>query len=162
MPYLHVSAACRSSLSPLPTILLSTPRFLTPPLMSHTHSTSTSSNFQQVFNNALKGYQMRTKEDLLTHPLADRFETCDSASSILAVLEEQVQALDESQRRYETWMKFLNPTVNVLHAFSGTLGKRVHLVCLTSSTRLKSTLSYLFHRHLHLKKPSLLHSADSF
>ena len=156
MLYLHVSVACRSSLSPLPTILLSTPQFLTSPLMSHSHPTSTSSNFQQVFENALKEYQMRTKENLLTHPLAHRFENCDSASGILAILQEQAEALDESQRRNGT---FLNSTVNVLHAFSETFG---NLVCLTSSTCLRSVLSCEFHRQFHLQKSSLLESAFSY
>src|SRR5580698_7680949 len=64
------------------------------PLMSHTHTTSTSSNFRLIFDNALKAYKKRTNNDLLTHPLAERFETCDSASSMLTVLQEQVQELN--------------------------------------------------------------------
>ena len=131
MLYLHVCEACRSSLSPLPTILLSSPRFLTP-LMSHTHSTSTSSNFQLIFDNALKEYKKRTKNDLLTHPLADRLEVCNSASSILTVLQEQTQELNQSQRRNERWTRWLDPTVKVLHAFSVTLENHVTLVCLSS------------------------------
>jgi hypothetical protein len=70
----------------------------------------------------LKAYKKRTKKDLLKHPLADRLQTCDSASSILTVLQEQVQELDESQRSNERLTKWLGPTVNVLHAFSETLG----------------------------------------
>src|SRR6267154_1016326 len=131
MPYLHVCEACRSSLSPLPTILLSSPRFLTP-LMSHTHPTSTSSNFQLIFDDALKAYKRRTKNDLTTHPLAHRLESCDSPSSILTVLQEQVQELNQSQRRNERWTRWLDPTVNVLHAFSENLGDGVTLVCLNS------------------------------
>ncbi len=123
---LHVSDACRFSLSLLPTILLTSTQFLISPLMSHTHPTSTSSNFQLIFNDALKAYKKRTKNDLLTHPLADRLESCDSASSILTVLQEQVQELNESQRSNTKW---LVPTVNVLHAFSETLGEGVGSVC---------------------------------
>jgi hypothetical protein len=122
--------ACRSSLSPLPTILLSSPQFLTP-LMSHAHPTSTSSNFQLIFDNALKEYKKCTKNDLLTHPLADKLEVCNSASSILTVLQEQVQELDQSQRRNEKWTRWLDPTVKVLHAFSVTLEGHVTLVCLS-------------------------------
>jgi len=94
--------------------------------MSHTHPTSTSSNFQLIFDNALKAYNKLTKNDLLAHPLADRLEACDSASSILTVLQEQVQELNESQRSNTKW---LVPTVNVLHAFSATLGEGVGSVC---------------------------------
>src|SRR5713101_8231047 len=96
------------------------------PLMSHTHLTSTSSNFQLIFNDALKAYKKRTKNDLLTHPLAERLESCDSASSILTVLQEQVQELNESQRSNTKW---LDPTVNVLLSFSETLGEGVSSVC---------------------------------
>jgi hypothetical protein len=98
------------------TILPSILRF---PVMSHTHPTSTSTNFRPIFDNALKAYKKRTRKDLLTHPLANRLESCDSASSILTLLQEQVQELNESQRNK---MKWLDPTVNVLHAFSETLG----------------------------------------
>ena len=94
--------------------------------MSHTHATSTSSNIQPIFDNALKAYKKRTKNDLLTHPLADRFEACNSASSFLTVLREQVEELNESLRNNTKW---LDPTVNVLHAFSETLGEGVGSVC---------------------------------
>ena len=95
-------------------------------LMSHTHPTSTSSNFKLIFDDAVKSYKKRTKNDLLKHPLADRFETCDSASSILTVLQEQVQELNESRRNNTKW---LDPTVNVLLAFSETLGEGLGSVC---------------------------------
>ena len=113
--------------------LPSTPQFpLRFLLMSRTHtSTSTSSNFQVIFDNALKAYKKRTKKDLLTHPLAGRLETCDSASRILTVLQEQVQELNQSQRRNERWTRWLDPTVKVLYAFSETLGEGVTLVCLS-------------------------------
>ncbi|KAF8497791.1 hypothetical protein F5888DRAFT_1695048 [Russula emetica] len=90
--------------------------------MSYTHPTSTSSNFKLIFDNALQAYKKRTKNDPLTHPLADRLQACSSASSILTVLQEQVQQLNESQRSNTKW---LNPTVNVLLAFSETLGEGV-------------------------------------
>ena len=94
--------------------------------MSHIHPTSTSSNFQLVLDNALKAYKKRTKKDLLKHPLADRLRACDSASNILTVLQEQVQELNESQRSNTKW---LEPTVNVIYAFSETLGEGVGSVC---------------------------------
>jgi hypothetical protein len=108
-----------------------TPQFLTP-LMSHDRPTPTSSNFQIILDNALKEYKERTKNDLLTHPLADRLEVCNSASSILNVLQEQVQELNQSQRRNEKWTRWLDPTVKVLHGFSVTLEEHVTLVCLSS------------------------------
>ena len=118
MPFLQGRGRVTLPHYPRLTILLSITQF---PLMSHTHPTSASSNFQLIFDNALKSYKKRTKKDLLNHPLADRLQACDSASSILTVFQEQVEELDEAQRSNERLMKWLDPTVNVLHAFSETL-----------------------------------------
>ena len=94
--------------------------------MSQAHPTSTLSNFQLIFGNALKVYKKRTRKDLLTHPLANRLKACDLPSSILSVLQERVQELNSSRPNKEKW---LDPVVNVLHAFSETLGEDVGSVC---------------------------------
>jgi len=129
-----------------PTILLSSSRFLTSLLMSHPHPTSSPLDFQPIFNSALKAYKKRTKNDLLTHPLADRLKASDSASSILTVLREQVQELNEARRNSTKW---LDPIVNVLNTFSETLGEGVGSVCFRTRTCPRSTLSYLFDRYSH-------------
>jgi hypothetical protein len=102
-------------------------------LMSHTHPTSSSSsNFQIIFDDALKAYEKRTRKDLRTHPLAAQLQNCNSPSSILDVLQQQVQELNQSQRRNERWTRWLDPTVTVLHVFSETLGESVTSVYLGS------------------------------
>jgi len=111
-----------------PTILLSLLASIT---MSHrTHSTTaSSSNFQLLFNNALKAYEKRTKKDLLAHPLASQLQACDSPSAILSILQQQVQELERSiGSSDDKWTKWLDPTMNVLYAFSATLGEGVSLV----------------------------------
>ncbi|KAF8487363.1 hypothetical protein DFH94DRAFT_841699 [Russula ochroleuca] len=113
-------------------VLSSTNKRSTLTLYSHTHpmaaSSSNSSKFQIIINNALKAYQKRTKHDLLLHTLAAQLQTCDSPSSILAVLQEQVQGLDQSRSGDERWTKWLDPIVNVLFAFSATIGAGVSMV----------------------------------
>ena len=89
---------------------------------------SSSSNFQLIFNNALKVYEKRTKKDLLAHPLAAELQDCNSPSKILALLHQQVQGLDQSLSSDDRWTKWLDPTVNVLHTLSDTLGEGVGLV----------------------------------
>ncbi|KAI0269070.1 hypothetical protein BGY98DRAFT_1101256 [Russula aff. rugulosa BPL654] len=70
---------------------------------SHPNATaSSSSNFQLIFNNALK-------------------------AEIIAVLHQQVQGL-EQQSSDDRWTKWLDPTVNVLYMLSKTLGKGISLV----------------------------------
>ncbi|KAI0290286.1 hypothetical protein BC826DRAFT_970488 [Russula brevipes] len=98
-------------------------------LMFHTRpATTSSSNFQLIINNALKAYEKRTKNDLLGHPLAAQLQACDSPTSILAVLQQQVQEHNQSRTRHQTLTGWLDPTVNVLYAFSATLGEGVGLV----------------------------------
>jgi len=97
--------------------------------MSHTHLAGPSSpNFQLVFNNALKAYEKQTKHDLLSHPLTAQLQACQSPSSILIVLQQQVQQLNQSSND-DRLTKWLDPTVNVLYAFSETLGEAVNLAC---------------------------------
>jgi hypothetical protein len=95
--------------------------------MSHSHTATSSPNFQLIINNALKAYEKRTKKDLLAHPLASQLQACNSPGTILAVLQQQVQELDQSQSSDNRWIKWLDPTVNILYALSGTLGEGVGL-----------------------------------
>ena len=94
--------------------------------MSDTHppatSSSSSCNFQLLFNNALDTYKERTKKDLLAHPLAAQLQACDSPTAILAVLQQQLHGLDQSRSTDERWSKWLDPTINVLLTFSQTVG----------------------------------------
>jgi hypothetical protein len=101
--------------------------------MSNSHSITTassSSNFQLIFNNALKAYEKRTKKDLLAHPLAAELQDCNSPSKILSVLQQQVQGLDPSLSSGDRWTKWLDPTVNVLYMLSESLGEGISLVCI--------------------------------
>jgi hypothetical protein len=82
-----------------------------------------------MINNALDKYKKRTKEDLIAHPLAARLQTCNSPGAIIAILQEQIQGLDQSRSSDERWSKWLHPTVNVLQAFSSILEAGAGLVC---------------------------------
>ncbi|KAH8976993.1 hypothetical protein EDB86DRAFT_3011949, partial [Lactarius hatsudake] len=97
--------------------------------MSQSPLTSTSSsNFGSIFRSAFKAYKKRTGRDISSHPLATWLNTCDSPDAIRAVLRAQVQEFDRSRRDDERLTKWLNPTVNVLYAFSSTLAEGVGLV----------------------------------
>ena len=97
-------------------------------------STASTSNFRTVFVTAVKAYEKKTKTDLLTHPLATELQPCNSSSDVLAVLHDKVNELDKSRSTNERLSSWLNPTINVLYAFSATLGKGVGLVSLNWST----------------------------
>jgi hypothetical protein len=112
--------------------------------MTHaqTAASSSSPNFQLIFNNALKAYEKNTKRDLLAHPLAAQLQACDSPSAILLVLQEQARELNESRTNDERLTTWLAPTVNVLYALSGVLGEGVGLVCFNTWDRLRSPCLY--------------------
>ena len=90
---------------------------------------SSSAYFQLIFDTAVTDYEKRTKRDLLAHPLASQLQACDSPASILAVLQSQVDDLEQTRKSDERLTKWLGPTINVLLAFSDTLGEGVSLVC---------------------------------
>jgi hypothetical protein len=143
-------------------LILGTKKLIAFALMSHSHlAASSSSSFQLIINNALKAYEKRTKNDLLAHPLAAQIQACDSLTAILTVLQQQIQGLDQP-RSDDRWTKWLDPTVNVLFAFSATLGAGVSLVSPRLYGYLKSGLSYLLGRHSPLLMRSLRESAFFF
>ena len=98
-------------------------------IMSTEPSTSTShSNFQSIFDSALEKYKHKTKEDLTSHPLLPRLESCDSPEAILTVLRDQIPGFSESQNGDDGLTKWVTPTVNVLYTFSDTIGQGIGLV----------------------------------
>jgi hypothetical protein len=83
-------------------------------------STTTSSpNFETIFTAALKEYKKQTKKDIASHPLSTELKSCDSPNAVLTVLQTQVQTFDPSEAANGRWKRLLDPTVNVLYAFSG-------------------------------------------
>ena len=97
--------------------------------MSQVPSTS-SANFSTIIAAALEEYKRKTKKDITSHPLAAELNSCQSTDAILVILRAQVQTFDESQSADEKLTKWLDPTVNVLYAFSAILGDAVGLVIL--------------------------------
>ena len=99
--------------------------------MSQTASTSkTSTRFQVIFDAAVKSYQKQTKKDLIAHPLASQLQSCESTDAIIAVLQDLVHKFDQAHSGDEGLIKWLNPTVNVLFAFSASISGGVSLVSL--------------------------------
>jgi hypothetical protein len=120
----------RSALSPIHPLALSTRTMSQTHPASSSSSSSSSSNFQSILNAALDAYEKKTKRKLLAHPLAAQLHSCDSPSAILSVLQDLIQQFDSRRRSDERLVNWLNPTVNVLYAFSSTVGQGIGLVSL--------------------------------
>ena len=89
-------------------------------------NTSSSSNYQDIFDRALEAYKRKTKKDLRSHPLLSKLESCHSPDTVLATLREQIPGTYQSGDN--KWTKWLNPTVNVLYNFSAVIGGDIGLV----------------------------------
>jgi hypothetical protein len=113
--YWHVRLSVNTSLFPSPTNLLIPP----PPYVSR----SPYLRLILLPINALKAYETRARMDLLALQLAVELLACDLRSSILIVLQLQVQELNQSQNRNERSM-----TARALYVFSETVGESVGLV----------------------------------
>ena len=96
-------------------------------------ATTSSSDIERIFNAALKSYKKKTKKDLKSHDLFKQFDECDSPEEILAKFQD-THFDDPSQIGSDDGLKrWLIPTLNVLCAFSDTLGEGVSLVAIDTS-----------------------------
>ena len=89
---------------------------------------ASSSDYEVIFNNALKAYKKKTGNDLASDPLLRRFETCNSPDSVLALLKDEIPAFDQLGSGDERLTKWVNPVVNVVYNFAATIGGAVSLV----------------------------------
>ncbi|KAI0283521.1 hypothetical protein BC826DRAFT_192637 [Russula brevipes] len=78
-------------------------------------------SLQQYF----KDIPEEDREDLRSHPLRLRLESCHSPDAVLTALREQ---FDQSLSRDERLTMWLDPTVNALWAFSVAVGVAIILV----------------------------------
>jgi hypothetical protein len=85
-------------------------------------------NYQAVFDSALEAYKKKTGKDLTSDPLLRSIENCNSPDVVLAILRAQIFEPGQPQNGYNKLISWLDPTVNVLNAFSATIGGLVGLV----------------------------------
>ena len=90
------------------------------------------SNFAAIFDAASREYKSLTKKDLATYPLAAAIEGYNTPDSILDVFRKQASAFDKFSKGDDKLMDWLTTVVNILFAFSETLGEGVGLVSLHS------------------------------
>jgi len=79
-------------------------------------------------------YEKHTNNDLLSRPVAAQLQVCQSPSSILIVLQQQVQDLNQYRTSDDSLTKWLDPTIDVLYVFSETPGEGISPVCLRTSS----------------------------
>ena len=91
------------------------------------YTTASLSNFQ-LLTKALGDYVKQTGIDVTKNPFADKLQLADSPDDVLQLLEEQAKAFQRYRDGDRKLKNSLHLAVQVLHAFSGTLGEAVSLV----------------------------------
>lgn len=76
----------------------------------------------------MEEYKQQTKKNITSHPLAVQLQSCDSPSAILTALRAQVKGFNQSTGVDEKLTKWLDPTINVLSAFSATVSNGIGTV----------------------------------
>lgn len=93
--------------------------------------TSSSSNFQTIFESALEEYEKKTKKDLRSYPLYSKLELDTNNHSPVAVLT-ALRQLDQSRSVDDKLIRWLNPTVSVIYNLSQAITEDFGLVTLVS------------------------------
>jgi hypothetical protein len=91
-------------------------------------TTTSSSNFQSIFDAALSNYAKQTGIDLATHPSAQTIQNCNSADAILDLLQGKANQFQEYRDGNRKLINCLKPVVQVLHTVSGIISEVAILV----------------------------------
>ena len=88
-----------------------------------------------LFETALNEFEKRTGTNLLQHPIIGKLVKCESADSVIDILQEQAQAFRSFRGVDGKLMTCLKRTVNVLYALctSDVVGGADSSVCLIHS-----------------------------
>jgi hypothetical protein len=81
------------------------------------------SDFQSIFDAALRDYSKQTGINLATHPCAQDLQNCRSPDDLLNVLQDKANQFQEYRDGNRKLINFLKPIVQVLHTLSGVLAE---------------------------------------
>jgi hypothetical protein len=144
---LHVLIDHRSSIHPTTDTVPKTVPLALPMPMSSTPSPPpiTLSAFHLKFSEAVRAYNKRTKNDLLFHPLAPVFQSCNDPAVALSVLQRTAQLSHRPGVSYEYLKSLLSPTLIGLYAISSSVEEGVGLVIVDSCSFRTCTLIKFFY-----------------
>jgi len=90
--------------------------------------------YLRLFDSAKIAYEKKTGKCLRFTSLFDRLDSCHSPDDIIIILRQQIPPSYLSPThcsRYDRVTRWLNPTVNVINAFSANIRKTIRQVSLT-------------------------------
>ena len=92
---------------------------------------SGSSHFQVLFESALQDYEIQTGIPLVSHPLAQQLQNCQSVESVITLLQEQAQAFikfRESDKIFKS-LKGVVSALSGVSAITALRGQAIGMVC---------------------------------
>ncbi len=114
--------------------------------------TTSCASFQSILDAALDSYAKQTGVDLTKHASADKLQSLRSPEDVVQLLRERETAFKDYRDKHRQLIDCLRSIVQVVHAFSGTLGEAAGLVSSRHSVHL--VLSYLMPPHrCHFNRP---------
>ena len=125
-------------------------------MSSPSPSSASSTRFKSILDDALTGYQKKTKKNLL----ATELKSCESIDAVLDILRDQAEAVERTSTADQRLMSCIGSSVNVLSSISNTLGTGISLVCIMKL--FFATILMLPCRCFHLRKCFLLGSVFPF
>jgi hypothetical protein len=109
-------------------------------------STNPFPELKSLLETALNEFEKRAGSNLVQHQIVDKLVNCESADSVIDVLQEQAQAFRNFRGDDGKLMTWLKRTVNVLYTLStsGVLGEGIGLVCVYCYTGMHRVICYFF------------------
>ena len=97
-------------------------------------STNPSPELKLLFETALNEFEKRAGSNLAQHQIIDKLVNCESADSVIDVLQEEAQAFRDFRGDDGKLITWLKRTVNALYTLStsSVLGEGIGLVCVNS------------------------------
>jgi hypothetical protein len=118
-------------------------------------SINPSPDLKSLFDTALDEFEKRAGSNLVQHQIIEKLVNCQSADSVIDVLQEQAQAFRNFRGDDGKLMTWLKRTVNVLYTLStsAVLGEGIGLVCVYSFYW-QPPRNIIFFSPFHQQKPS--------
>ncbi|KAI9437515.1 hypothetical protein H4582DRAFT_279224 [Lactarius indigo] len=89
-------------------------------MLLHFQTAVSSSNIRSMLDAALDEYKKKTRDDLLSHQLANELKTCDSVDAVLNILRDQSKAFEKSGD--QRLMKSIDSLAHAVYTFPQDLG----------------------------------------
>ena len=97
-------------------------------MSSSSQTPESSSHFKSILDAALGEYKSKTGNDLTDHSLAKELQSCESAEAVLDIIRREAKAFVAFRDGEKRLMKWIIPSVQVLHTISEILGHGANAV----------------------------------